>query len=47
MIEKMLQQAAKVGGRELRLVPGRRIVIVTPAGEREVQGAAQTAATIE
>jgi twitching motility protein PilT len=45
-LDRLLQQAAKAGGREVRLVPGRRIVIVTPAGEREVQGAAQTGETI-
>ncbi len=45
-IERLLQAAVKNGGSELRLVPGRRIVIVTPGGEREVQGAEQSAATI-
>ena len=38
-VERLLQAAVKAGGQELRLTPGRRIVIVTPAGEREVQGA--------
>src|SRR5262245_40322596 len=42
-----MQAAVKAGGQEVRLIPGRRIVIVTPAGEREVQGAEQSAATIE
>jgi twitching motility protein PilT len=42
-----MQAALKAGGQEIRLIPGRRIVIVTAAGEREVQGAEQTAATIE
>jgi twitching motility protein PilT len=38
----------KAGAREVKLVPGRRILIVTAAGaEREVQGAEQTAAAIE
>ena len=38
-IERLLQATVKAGGQELRLIPGRRIVIVTAAGEREVQGA--------
>jgi twitching motility protein PilT len=45
-IERLLQQAAKVGGQEVRLIPGRRIVLLTAAGEREVQGQAQTAESI-
>jgi twitching motility protein PilT len=46
-IEKLLQSTVKAGGVELRLVPGRRIVIVTPAGEREVQGPEQTGPGID
>jgi twitching motility protein PilT len=46
-LDKLLQATAKAGGRALRLVPGRRMIIVTPGGEREVQGAEQTRATIE
>ena len=42
-LDRLLAQAAKAGGKELRLVPGRRIVVLTPAGEREVQGPQQTA----
>jgi twitching motility protein PilT len=45
-LERLLQQAAKVGGQEVRLIPGRRIVLLTAAGEREVQGQAQTAESI-
>jgi twitching motility protein PilT len=45
-IERLLQQAAKVGGHEVRLIPGRRIVLLTAAGEREVQGQAQTSESI-
>ena len=41
-IERLLQATMKAGGQELRLIPGRRMVIVTPAGEREVQGPEQT-----
>ncbi len=46
-VERLLQAAVKAGGSELRLSPGRRVVIVTPAGEREVQGAPQTPETID
>jgi len=47
LLDRLLQAAMKAGGRELRLIPGRRIVIVTASGEREVQGAEQTPASIE
>jgi twitching motility protein PilT len=46
-IDRLLVATAKAGGRELRLIPGRRLVIVTDAGEREVQGAEQAPAAIE
>ena len=46
-IERLLQATVKAGGQELRLIPGRRMVIVTPAGEREVQGPEQTSAMID
>jgi twitching motility protein PilT len=46
-VERLLQAAVKAGGRELLLTPGRRVVIVTPAGEREVQGAALTGEGID
>jgi twitching motility protein PilT len=46
-LDRLLSQAARAGGQELRLIPGRRIVILTAAGEREVQGAAQTTETIQ
>jgi twitching motility protein PilT len=46
-VERLLQAAVKAGGSELRLSPGRRVVIVTAAGEREVQGAPQTSETID
>ena len=45
-LDRLLQAAAKNGGHELRLIPGRRVVIVTGVGEREVQGASQTGASI-
>ena len=41
-LDRLLAQAAKAGGLEVRLVPGRRIVVQTAAGDREVQGPAQT-----
>jgi twitching motility protein PilT len=46
-LERILQAAAKAGSQEVRLVPGRRIIFVTPAGDREVQGAEQTSSTID
>jgi twitching motility protein PilT len=46
-VERLLQAAVKAGGSELLFTPGRRVVIVTPAGEREVQGAAQTGEGID
>jgi twitching motility protein PilT len=46
-IEAMLIQAAKAGARELRLVPGRNIVVDTAAGAREMQNSAQTAQSIQ
>jgi twitching motility protein PilT len=46
-LDRLLSQAAKAGGQELRLIPGRRIVILTAAGEREVQGTPQTTETIQ
>jgi twitching motility protein PilT len=46
-IERLLQATVKAGGQELRLIPGRRIVIATPAGEREVQGPEQTGPGID
>src|SRR5688572_21849865 len=46
-IDRLLLATVKAGGRELRLIPGRRLVILTDAGEREVQGAEQSPAAIE
>jgi twitching motility protein PilT len=46
-LESILRQTVKVGGRELRLIPGRRLVIVTATGEREVQGPEQTRESIQ
>jgi twitching motility protein PilT len=47
LIDKILQAATRAGSQEIRLIPGRRIVFVTPAGEREVQGTEQTPASID
>jgi twitching motility protein PilT len=47
MLDRLMQAALKAGGHEVRLIPGRRIVILTAAGEREVQGAEQTTGTID
>jgi twitching motility protein PilT len=41
-LDRLLTQAAKAGGVEVRLSPGRRIVVQTAAGDREVQGPPQT-----
>jgi twitching motility protein PilT len=46
-IERLLQATVKAGGQQLRLIPGRRIVIVAGGAEREVQGAEQTSAGIQ
>lgn len=46
-LETLLVQTAKVGGHELRLIPGRRLLIATARGEREVQGPEQTRESIE
>jgi twitching motility protein PilT len=46
-LDRLLQATIKAGGHELRLVPGRRMSIVTATGEREVQGPEQTKAGID
>ena len=47
-LETLLRQSAKVGATQLRLVPGRRLLVTTPnGGEREVQGPEQTRDTIQ
>ncbi len=47
MLHKLLQQTVKAGGRELKLIPGKRITIGTSQGEREVQGNLLTSSGIE
>jgi twitching motility protein PilT len=46
-LDRILLASVKAGGRKVRLVPGRRIAILTPTGEREVQGSEQTPSTID
>ena len=46
-LDRILLASVKAGGRKVRLVPGRRIVILTPTGELEVQGSEQTPSTID
>ena len=45
-IKELLKRALVVGAAEVKLVPGRRTVVVTPAGENEVKGDPQTPETI-
>jgi twitching motility protein PilT len=46
-LDRLLVAALKAGGQEVRLEPGRRVVVRTPSGEREAQGAEQTSEGIE
>jgi twitching motility protein PilT len=46
-LDRLLVAAVKAGGEEVRLSPGRRVVVRTRTGAREAQGAEQTSATIE
>jgi twitching motility protein PilT len=41
-IADLLKRALLVGAKEVRLVPGRRTIVVVPAGESEVKGEPQT-----
>jgi len=43
----LLKRTLAVGGREVRLIPGRRTVVVTPQGESEVRGDVQTTERIQ
>jgi twitching motility protein PilT len=47
VIERLVKATVKAGGNALKLIPGRRMVVVTTTGEWEVQGEIQTAAVIE
>ena len=46
MLDRLMLATVKAGGRALKLVPGRRMIVVAPHGEWEVQGEVQTAAGI-
>jgi twitching motility protein PilT len=46
-LERLLVAAVKAGGEEVRLSPGRRVVVKTRTGAREAQGAEQASAAIE
>jgi len=43
----LLKRTLSVGGSEVRLIPGRRTVVVTPQGESEVRGEAQTSDRVQ
>jgi twitching motility protein PilT len=45
-IADLLKRALLVGAREVRLIPGRRTIVVVPQGESEVKGEAQTSQSI-
>jgi twitching motility protein PilT len=46
-IADLLKRALLVGAREVRLIPGRRTIVVVPQGESEVKGDPQTAEKIQ
>ncbi len=43
----LLKRTLSVGGTEVRLIPGRRTVVVMPAGESEVRGEPQTTERVQ
>ena len=45
-LKELLKRALSVGAVELKLIPGRRTVVVTPKGENEVRGEAQSPESI-
>lgn len=45
-IELLLKETARAGAWELRLLPGRGLIIIGESGEREVKNSAKTAAEI-
>jgi hypothetical protein len=47
VLERLVKAAVKAGSNALRLIPGRRLVVVPATGEWEVQGEIRTAAAIE
>ena len=46
-LTELLKRALSVGAREVRLLPGRRTIVVLPEGENEVRGETQTTERIE
>ncbi len=46
-LPELLVRALMVGAQEVRLIPGRRTIVVLPEGESEVRGDAQTAENID
>ncbi len=46
-IVELLKRTLSVGGSELRLIPGRRTVVITRQGESEVRGDAQTSERVQ
>ncbi len=46
-LTELLKRALSVGAREVRLIPGRRTIVVLPQGENEVRGETQTTERIE
>jgi twitching motility protein PilT len=46
-IVDLLKRTLSVGGSEVRLIPGRRTVVVMPAGESEVRGDLQTSERVQ
>jgi twitching motility protein PilT len=46
-LPELLVRALMVGAQEVRLIPGRRTIVVLPEGESEVRGEAQTAEHID
>jgi twitching motility protein PilT len=47
VLDRLVKATIKAGGHALKLIPGRRMVVVTSTGEWEVQGEVQSAAAIE
>lgn len=41
-VKDLLKRALMVGASEVKLIPGRRTIVITPAGENEVRGDPQT-----
>src|SRR6187455_3181365 len=46
-LTELLKRALSVGAQEVRLEPGRRVIVVLPQGESEVRGDPQTSERID